>query len=128
MGNLKLIEQSPVILLKETKPGESFRLTFHTSLQTTHKNDLIRLLDFNLQVPSSFVQICPVVNHVNYFKIIENLFIISKKSRTFITKHWWFSGRILACHAGGPGSIPGQCINFSFLSPLLNLRFKPRYV
>ena len=24
-------------------------------------------------------------------------------------KHWWFSGRILACHAGGPGSIPGQC-------------------
>ena len=25
------------------------------------------------------------------------------------SKHWWFSGRILACHAGGPGSIPGQC-------------------
>ena len=25
-------------------------------------------------------------------------------------KHWWFSGRMLACHAGGPGSIPGQCI------------------
>ena len=24
-------------------------------------------------------------------------------------KHWWFNGRILACHAGGPGSIPGQC-------------------
>ena len=24
-------------------------------------------------------------------------------------EHWWFSGRILACHAGGPGSIPGQC-------------------
>ena len=23
--------------------------------------------------------------------------------------HWWFSGRILACHAGGPGSIPGRC-------------------
>ena len=22
----------------------------------------------------------------------------------------WFSGRILACHAGGPGSIPGRCI------------------
>ena len=21
----------------------------------------------------------------------------------------WFSGRILACHAGGPGSIPGRC-------------------
>lgn len=23
--------------------------------------------------------------------------------------HWWFSGRILASHAGDPGSIPGQC-------------------
>ena len=26
-----------------------------------------------------------------------------------ICKHGWFSGRILACHAGGPGSIPGPC-------------------
>ena len=25
------------------------------------------------------------------------------------SKHWWFSGRILASHAGDPGSIPGQC-------------------
>ena len=24
--------------------------------------------------------------------------------------HRWFSGRMLACHAGGPGSIPGRCI------------------
>ena len=24
-------------------------------------------------------------------------------------KHWWFSGRILACHAGDRGSIPRQC-------------------
>lgn len=23
--------------------------------------------------------------------------------------YWWFSGRILASHAGHPGSIPGQC-------------------
>ena len=21
--------------------------------------------------------------------------------------HWWFSGRMLACHAGDPGPIPG---------------------
>ena len=27
----------------------------------------------------------------------------------FLTKHRWFSGRMLACHAGGPGSIPGRC-------------------
>ena len=33
-------------------------------------------------------------------------------------KHRWFSGRMLACHAGGPGSIPGRCNhfhNFSFI-------------
>ena len=24
-------------------------------------------------------------------------------------RHCWFSGRMLACHAGGPGSIPGRC-------------------
>jgi hypothetical protein len=28
-------------------------------------------------------------------------------------EHRWFSGRMLACHAGGPGSIPGRC-NQSF--------------
>ena len=30
--------------------------------------------------------------------------------------HWWFSGRILASHAGEPGSIPGQC-SVTFSSP-----------
>jgi hypothetical protein len=30
----------------------------------------------------------------------------------FITKHRWFSGRMLACHVGGPGSIPGRCNQF----------------
>ena len=34
---------------------------------------------------------------------------LSKTERFRQTGHWWFSGRILACHAGGPGSIPGQC-------------------
>ncbi|GIY26107.1 hypothetical protein CEXT_462271 [Caerostris extrusa] len=27
-------------------------------------------------------------------------------------KHRWFSGRMLACHADGPGSIPGRCMRF----------------
>ena len=31
------------------------------------------------------------------------------KNRHACTEHWWFSGRILACHAGDPGSIPGWC-------------------
>ena len=45
-------------------------------------------------------------------------------------KHWWFSGRILACHAGGPGSIPGQCtptscsFPFDTLQPLLTFNFQ----
>ena len=31
-------------------------------------------------------------------------------------KHRWSSGRILACHAGDPGSIPGRCKLFFFPS------------
>ena len=29
-------------------------------------------------------------------------------------QHRWFSGRMLACHAGGPGSIPGRCRTLFF--------------
>ncbi|TKR63366.1 hypothetical protein L596_027206 [Steinernema carpocapsae] len=29
----------------------------------------------------------------------------------------WFSGRMLACHAGGPGSIPGRCKYFFAFKP-----------
>ena len=29
-----------------------------------------------------------------------------------VREHRWFSGRMLACHAGGPGSIPGRCKHF----------------
>jgi hypothetical protein len=32
--------------------------------------------------------------------------------RTIYITHRWFSGRMLACHAGGPGSIPGRCSLF----------------
>ena len=34
-----------------------------------------------------------------------------------LIQHRWFSGRMLACHAGGPGSIPGRCSNFFFSQP-----------
>ena len=30
-------------------------------------------------------------------------------------KHRWFSGRMAACHAVGPGSIPGRCIQLFFV-------------
>ena len=32
-----------------------------------------------------------------------------KTIRELSHRHCWFSGRMLACHSGGPGSIPGQC-------------------
>ncbi len=31
-------------------------------------------------------------------------------------RHWWFNGRILACHVGDPGPIPGQCKDSLLLS------------
>ena len=40
------------------------------------------------------------------------------------SKHWWFSGRMLACHAGGPGSIPGQCIFILFIWNLFEFKSK----
>ena len=36
------------------------------------------------------------------------------KRATDEQRHRWFSGRMLACHAGGPGSIPGRCKLFLF--------------
>ena len=63
---------------------------------------------------------------------IQTLLLTFNKSLTFklapshidfvgrrVTQHRWFSGRMLACHAGGPGSIPGRCKHFfaSHLQP-----------
>ena len=42
----------------------------------------------------------------------------------FLGEHRWFSGRILACHAGGPGSIPGRC-SFRPISLILDAPFQP---
>ena len=38
-----------------------------------------------------------------------------------LIQHRWFSGRMLACHAGGPGSIPGRCKSFFLLLHSANL-------
>ena len=35
------------------------------------------------------------------------------------SKHWWFSGRIAACHAVDPGSIPGQCTSLALIAQLV---------
>ena len=44
------------------------------------------------------------------------IFVLSSEVR----KHRWFSGRMLACHAGGPGSIPGRCNYLFFKSNISN--------
>ena len=46
----------------------------------------------------------------------ENISMIEKVLNLLFSKHRWFSGRMLACHAGGPGSIPGRCKIFFFQS------------
>ena len=38
------------------------------------------------------------------------MFDLTMPYQTLLFEQRWFSGRILACHAGGPGSIPGRCI------------------
>ena len=58
----------------------------------------------------------------------KNALLVSKRINSRIVtfsfkKHWWFSGRILACHAGGPGSIPGQCKFFFCAFKLFAARF-----
>ena len=41
-----------------------------------------------------------------------------------VREHRWFSGRMLACHAGGPGSIPGRCNQFCKFSTNKHKRSK----
>ena len=51
---------------------------------------------------------------------LDTLGMIQRKyPLLFNFKQRWFSGRILACHAGGPGSIPGRC-NLLWLFATLN--------
>src|SRR4029434_125504 len=49
-------------------------------------------------------------------------FLVVSRFRPFFSvcgAHWWFSGRILACHAGGPSSIPSQC-SWLYFCPFLD--------
>ena len=44
--------------------------------------------------------------HIDYYdSVLGKTSVFS----TLTHEHRWFSGRMLACHAGGPGSIPGRC-------------------
>ena len=46
---------------------------------------------------------------VSFYDMLEPVLDILERNMCW---HRWFSGRMLACHAGGPGSIPGRCMIF----------------
>ena len=63
-------------------------------------------------------------------KILQGYFtfiVISCLNIPSSSKHRWFSGRMLACHAGGPGSIPGRCRNI-LLPIFVNFTFHIVYI
>ena len=63
------------------------------------------------QIPSGSVGSNPT-DCVKYFFLppaIPTIFYVLLALSRFTCEHRWFSGRMLACHAGGPGSIPGRC-------------------
>ena len=53
-----------------------------------------------------------LTSNLKHFNFDLNYLDFNLIMSSCLYKHWWFSGRMLACHAGGPGSIPGQCIYF----------------
>ena len=69
-----------------------------------------RNLIWSLTIHFLILHSYPRWNHVSMkckILIVINLFLNTSASKC---KHRWFSGRMLACHVGGPGSIPGRCI------------------
>ena len=53
-------------------------------------------------------------NETFVFKMNAIFYIWLCRANCWRYKHWWFSGRILACHAGDRGSIPRQCNSLFF--------------
>ena len=75
------------------------------------------------QFPSGSVGSNPT-DCVKYFFLppaIPIIFYVFLALSHYTCEHRWFSGRMLACHAGGPGSIPGRC-NLLFLIRMIFFR------
>ena len=58
---------------------------------------------------------------VSFYDMLEPVLDIVERNMCL---HRWFSGRMLACHAGGPGSIPGRGEIFSFSTKSFSLSTK----
>ena len=64
------------------------------------------------QIPSGSIGSNPI-NCGNLTIVHINILIYFFCQTIWVCKQRWFSGRMLACHAGGPGSIPGRCKFFT---------------
>ena len=88
------------------KVGES-----SNTLYTAVVAEWLRRLTRN-QFPSGSVGSNPT-DCENFFVCVNydiwKMLSATVSNSTFAIQHRWFSGRMLACHAGGPGSIPGRC-------------------
>ena len=74
------------------------------------------------QIPSGSVGSNPTDCVKHFFSVTcEASFYLILALSIVIYEHRWFSGRMLACHAGGPGSIPGRC-NLLFLIRMIFFR------
>ena len=78
------------------------------------------------QIPSGSVGSNPTDCVKQFFSVIsEAPFYLIFALSVEMYEHRWFSGRMLACHAGGQGSIPGRC-NLLFLIRMIFCR--PRLI
>ena len=79
------------------------------------------------QIPSGSVGSNPTDCVIYFFlpTAIPAIFFVFLALSRYTCEHRWFSGRMLACHAGGPGSIPGRC-NLLFLIRMIFCR--PRLI
>ena len=90
---------------KISKIDPNFFKSFPNLLQLNLNNNCLTSLDGFENMPKLFVL---SIEGNSLRKVSRKLFIKPFSGQLF--KQRWFSGRILACHAGGPGSIPGRCI------------------
>ena len=88
----------------------------HSALSSAVVAEWLRRLTRN-QFPSGSVGSNPT-DCENFFVCVNydiwKMLSATVSNSTFAIQHRWFSGRMLACHAGGPGSIPGRCKYFYF--------------
>ena len=113
------VYQSMVMLMQLATPRSRLQ---------TEPTKIRRHITDNFLVIIVSMHMCPLAalkGYDSYYKTKKSHDIVLYCSNTTCSRreHRWSSGRILACHAGGPGSIPGRC-KFNFWC--CHLFFKPK--